>query len=66
MKLEVEQIAGMVENKEEAQAAAKLAAAAPELLNACIESLDALKNGYIQQRAKATELILAAIKKATE
>ena len=48
------------------EANAKLIAAAPELLNACIESLSALKSGYIEQRAKAFELILAAIKKATE
>ena len=51
---------------EEALANAKLIAAAPELFEACIESLAALKTGYIEQRANATKLILAAIKKATE
>ena len=51
---------------EEVAANAKLIAAAPELFEACIESLAALKTGYIEQRANATKLILAAIKKATE
>jgi len=46
------------------EANAKLIAAAPDLLNACIESLSALKSGYIEQRASATELILKAIQKA--
>jgi hypothetical protein len=44
----------------------KAMVAAPELIDACIESLSALKSGYIEQRAKATELIYKALKKATE
>lgn len=59
-------VAHFLGNEEEAIANAKLIAAAPELLRACIESLAALKSGYIQQRAEATELILTAINKATE
>ena len=49
----------------EAEANSKLIAAAPELLKACVESLAALKTGYIQDRANATKLILEAINKAT-
>ena len=50
----------------EAIANAKLISAAPDLLEACIESLAALKAGYIEQRAGATKMILDAIRKATE
>ena len=47
----------------EIKANAKLIAAAPEMLDACIESLSALKTGYIEERAKATNLILKIINK---
>jgi len=50
---------------DEDRANAKLIAASPQLLNACIKSLAALKNGYIEDRANATKLILEAIKAAT-
>jgi hypothetical protein len=52
-------------HRDEHKANAKLIAAAPDLFKACLESLSALKSGYIEERAKATELIYAAINKAT-
>lgn len=51
-------------NNKDGKANAHLISAAPDMLEALIECLSALKDGYIEQRAKANDMALAAIKKA--